>query len=484
MTLRTTRQNIEVLGTGDSILRATRQNIEVLGSGASSLRVTRQMYEVLWYDNQYRRQTADTLSYTEVIAFSVDRNPHVYDTLVFAEFLPQSFAVEVNDTLTLEDSAARAKTAAASDTLDFTDQTEFFHIIQDFWPAGDIVTFIETVDVENGNWRFVPDTLVFSETIDWQGPHYVEINHYISFQEQINNNNFFTETVADILTLVQYAGRPYTLIVSDSLVFSDLGKRIIDATDSLVFNEIVLIGKWAPALDTLHFNQTITLQGSFTRAIIEPLNLGQSVAYYYINPCIDKQYHPFVGASDVLLQPAAPTLNLPITQWDPAVTRFELQYPAMGGVADSITLRAPELDSHDRSAFNRVNRETRGGRLVVFADPIWPKVTTIACTFIGLTKVEMLGVQNFIHSHIGEEIRVIDWEGRGWRGVVIKPNSPATCDGRRGWSIGFEFEGSRILDNDSGLALVFSDSATTIVHRYPTIAEALIFNQEALYQVN
>ena len=42
----------------------------------------------------------------------------------------------------------------------------------------------------------------------------------------------------------------------------------------------------------------------------------------------------------------------------------------------SVSLRAPNLGNKDRLSFNRVLRETRGGTLVVFADPIWPKVQT------------------------------------------------------------------------------------------------------------
>ena len=74
---------------------------------------------------------------------------------------------------------------------------------------------------------------------------------------------------------------------------------------------------------------------------------------------------------------------------------FRLFYPAVGTVTDSVTLRAPNLGNKDRLSFNRILRETRGGTLVVFADPIWPKIQTLVLTFSGLP-TSVLWPQNTI----------------------------------------------------------------------------------------
>ncbi|MFA5345391.1 MAG: hypothetical protein WC315_03875, partial [Candidatus Omnitrophota bacterium] len=475
--LRTTRQYIDTLGQGDGAALVSRQFVATIGSDVGEARVSRQYVEVLTSLTPDYYATSDDLTFNETADGVV--NHIVTDSLIFNDYATTPFFQTVNDTLVLFDWPYRVRYGATADELEFIDNTWVFNIIQDFWPTGDFLTFDELVDVECGNWKFIPQTLTFTETIEWHGPHYVEIAHYISFQEIFWNNNNWRRTVNDILTLTQFAGRPISLTISDNLVFAEDGRRRIDAVDSLIFNELVLQGKGAPVTELLEFEQEVDVKGSFIRVVAENLNLGQAVAYYYITPCVDKQYRPFVGESDVLLQPTAPDINPPVVQGLPANARFQLIYPAAGGETDSMTLRAPELDSRDRSAFTRVNRETRGGRLVVYADPIWPKVTTIACTFVGLTKTEMLTLQEFVLSHIGEEIKVVDWEGRGWRGVVIKPNDPATCDGKDRWSIGFEFEGSRITDYDSGLSLIFSDTASNIVLRRPVITDSLIFNQEA-----
>lgn len=484
MALRSTRQFIDVLGIGDGNLRVTRQLLEALGQGDKNLRVTRQFIDVLISYTTIARSLTQTLTFSEIAACIVDRNPKVYDTLVFAEHIPAEFYTSVLDSLTFIDAAHRVKLGSAFDTLDFVDTNVPIVFIHDWWGTGDFVTFTEVVDVECGNWKYVPQTLTFTQTVTWLGPHYVDTQHYISFQESVWNSNTFRLVVADLLTLIQWAGRPYSLTVSDNLIFSDDGRRRIDAIDSLIFNELVLNGKGAPITTTLAFHQDAVVQGNFRRVADDILNLGHSVTFYYITPCVNKQYHPFIGESNVIGQPTAPNLDLPLVQGLPISTRFQLSYPAMGGATDTVVLRAPELDSRDRNAFNRINRETRGGRLVVFADAIWPKVNTIACTFIGLTKIEVDTLQEFILNHIGEEIRVIDWDGHAWTGVVIKPNDPATCDGKQGWSIGFEFEGTPIESYSPGLSLVFIDSAATVVLRRPHATDSLIFNQETIYQVN
>ena len=59
-------------------------------------------------------------------------------------------------------------------------------------------------------------------------------------------------------------------------------------------------------------------------------------------------------------------------------------YPATGTATDTLVLRAPEFGNKDRLQFNRISRETRGGTLIVYADPMWPKTQTLVLTFSAL----------------------------------------------------------------------------------------------------
>ena len=120
---------------------------------------------------------------------------------------------------------------------------------------------------------------------------------------------------------------------------------------------------------------------------------------------------------------------------------FQLVYPSTGAVSDSVALKTPNLGNKDRLSFQRVIHEARGGTLIVYADPIWPKTQTLALTFTGLLRVEAQELLTFIDDHLGLEIGLIDWEHRYWRGVVTKPDEPVIADKFDYFTVNFEFEG-------------------------------------------
>ena len=111
---------------------------------------------------------------------------------------------------------------------------------------------------------------------------------------------------------------------------------------------------------------------------------------------------------------------------------------------DILVLRAPNLGNKDKLTFNRISRETRGGTLIVYADPIWPKIETLALTFSGLSADEKDDLLAFFDDHLGQEIGLVDWEGRYWTGVIMTPDDPVVQDNRDTFSASFEFEGELI----------------------------------------
>jgi hypothetical protein len=104
-----------------------------------------------------------------------------------------------------------------------------------------------------------------------------------------------------------------------------------------------------------------------------------------------------------------------------------------------VSLRSPEFGNRDRLQFNRISRETRGGTLVVFADPIWPKIETQVLTVRGLTKSQVDAFLTFAEARLGLEVGFVDWEGFYWKGVVVSVD-PSAQDGKESHSISFEFE--------------------------------------------
>ncbi len=167
------------------------------------------------------------------------------------------------------------------------------------------------------------------------------------------------------------------------------------------------------------------------------LTLHQAVNVVLAEGCVTRAYTPFVGSTDDPNAPAPPSPNVPILERVEGVQLYwPVDVPAM-----NVTLRGPELDNKDRLRFQRINRETRGGTLVVFADPIWPKVQQLTLEFVGLEEDEAQSLLSFIAATLGKKIGMRDWENRHWTGVIVSPDEPIIRNGRHNISTALEFEG-------------------------------------------
>lgn len=170
------------------------------------------------------------------------------------------------------------------------------------------------------------------------------------------------------------------------------------------------------------------------------IDFNQSATFTLVIGSTECQYTPFVGTSTDPDAPSPPPAEIdgPMTGIQ---VPFQLVYPSTGSVTDSVALSAPNLGNRDRLSFNRILREARGGTLIIFADPIWPKVQTLVLTFSGLLQIEAQELLTFIEDHLGQEIGLIDWEHRYWRGVIVTPDEPVVEDSFDRFTANFDFEG-------------------------------------------
>jgi len=167
------------------------------------------------------------------------------------------------------------------------------------------------------------------------------------------------------------------------------------------------------------------------------LGLHQTVNVVLVEGCVTRTYTPFVGSTDDPNAPAPPSTTVPTLE---RVEGVQLYWP-LDAPTMTVTLRGPELDNKDRLRFQRINRETRGGTLVVFADLIWPKVQQLTLEFVGLEEDEAQSLLTFIGATLGKEVGLRDWENRHWAGVIISPDEPVMRNGPHNISTALEFEG-------------------------------------------
>jgi len=240
--------------------------------------------------------------------------------------------------------------------------------------------------------------------------------------------------------------KPTAINVSAESVLELLGEirtnQLGNAGNWLAFTQTVAVDKCRPARSALELAAEAVVVRSGPRGAHTSLNLRQSATYYLVSAGVLQRYHPFVGTGELEALVAPPsTLESP----RPGITApFQLVYPASGPITDSVTLRSPNFGNKDRLGFNRVLRETRGGTLIVFADPMWPKIQTLVLNFSGLSSDQAQQLLNFLDAHLGEEVGVYDWEHRYWTGVITTPTDPVVQDGRDRFSASFEFEGELV----------------------------------------
>lgn len=377
------------------VVRATQQYTEVLADGQGLVRTSQQYAEVLVDGIGDARITNQ---YVEVLFERGDDN--VGDSLTLTDVATAKVVrhVSVGDTLTLSDTAVqRFVFATAETTLSFSDAI-----------------------VRSGTWRAnVVQSLSFDDTEDARR----SIAH---------------ESVAHEFTLTQKAGRVFTESVVTTLSFGQSGDRISHPETIFELIQTAFGYKGSIASSSLSFTDLASHKGIFRRAVGSTLNLTQSVTFYLVQSCGNVTYHPFVGAtSEVGYTP--PSTTAPVLS-DGTLT---LTYPYVSPTS-TLVLRNPEYGNQDRLNFNRVNRETRGGTLVVFADPNWPKSQIITVQIDRLKQTQVNELFEFLGDSLGKQIGLLDWEGRQWQGVILTPDATVTHVSRTDRSVSFDFRGQLV----------------------------------------
>jgi len=93
----------------------------------------------------------------------------------------------------------------------------------------------------------------------------------------------------------------------------------------------------------------------------------------------------------------------------------------------NLRLKAPELGNIDRIEFLRIQRETRGGDLEIYSDPVWPIIETLVWTFKNISRIDAANTLNFLEQTVGQTIELIDYEGNVWTGIISTPAPDVKC---------------------------------------------------------
>jgi len=368
--------------------------------------------------------------------------------------------------LALVQAASPTTTADIEHAMTVDSLVQAINLVGDRQPVGNILALTQTVFSISASAP-IEHVLGLTDEAIGVGPHKRTVNHWLAISDHISTPH--RRFVEDILAFVQFLPTPLTGNASDTLVLTDEAS-ITNLAHELLLTHVAIGAKLYAIEHDLGITDSIILTSDWVRRIDETLNIGHALTWFRDNPCDRKNYTPFSGDNTVNTTFAEPPSSIPPAVGDATTDRLVMYYPSHAAIARQLTLRAPEFQDRDRSAYTRVTRETRGGTLVVYSDPVWPSVRSLAVTVTGLDATEAEAYLTFMYATLGKEIEVRDWEGRLWAGVITNPENPITQDGPGcKYTIAFELEGKKFeTDNPtqeadtSGFVLNLSDSATVV----------------------
>ena len=152
--------------------------------------------------------------------------------------------------------------------------------------------------------------------------------------------------------------------------------------------------------------------------------------------CPEKEYTPFIGVSGDDSFPEVSTG--PPTLGSGVLT---LTHPRVSPTL-TLVLKNPEFGNKDVLRFTKIDRTTRGGERKIFSDLGWGSTQSFELKINNLceTNVTIDELLDFLNTSLGEEVGLLDWENRQWKGIIVVPETDVTPT-VGGHSIRIVFEG-------------------------------------------
>lgn len=378
---------------------------------------------------------------------------------------PTTHTENVSHSLALVQTAAE-KGEEVSHTLGIEHEVFEFNFVADRQVVADTLSLTQTLLALQD--APISQSLGLTDSVSVQAPYNLLVTHWLSISQHLATPFFLS--VEDTLTLSQMLPAPIAASGNNTLNLIDVAS-MSNIVDTLNLTHTASAGKLYEIEHSLNITDSHVLTSNFVRSLTQNLGVGHALTWFRDDACDRKNYTPFQGEQTVNTDFPQPPASLPSTPYNPQTDRLVLYYPSIDAIARQVTLRAPEFQDRDRNSYTRVTRETRGGSLIVYADPEWPSLRNIAVTVQGLTSTEADEYIAFMYATLGKKIQVRDWEGGLWEGVIINPENPVTQDGPGcKYTISFELEGLKFETDNwteeadmDGFVLHLEDEATAVI---------------------
>lgn len=316
--------------------------------------------------------THDDLALTENVQGFINLNPTVFETLSLTESVFTTWTPSVTDSLSVTEVVAVQKIANPSVSDDIVlseDDTNTYYF-------SDNLSLAESVYSETN--QILSENLFLTEAVSRAHSIYIRaLAEGLILTDSGSGNFVYTKTLSDNITLVEEATK-------------DRGAVI----DTLSLVESVTATKSKFQKDTINLTEIIHVNFIKKVSLSDTISLTENTLW--VNPKVcDETYNPTITIRDHT------TLFYPFSS--PTLT---------------VNLRNPEFGDIDSVDTNAVMRQTRGGEFKTVKETSWFSQETLSLSFKSLTRLQAVSLIDLFEESAGDEIGLIDWYGRTWKGFI------------------------------------------------------------------
>ena len=300
------------------------------------------------------------------------------------------------------------------------------------------ITFVSDASAVLDQVESAESIMVLTQSVGLLGPVYEGVGSGLTLGHQADAAHTIEVEVVQFIPFESVAGTDFPASASTTITFVSDAYQQQTVSSTLAFVQTATHAKLGGDIEhVLAFVQTATPMLILLRSLTSDLGLNSSATYRVERTCVEQNYTPFVGSGSSGITP--PTTTVPTL----GSATLTLTYPYTSPTT-TLTLRNPDFRNQDSLNFNRINRETRGGTLVVYADPNWPKAQTLSLTISHLKQTQVDDLFDFLLESLGQEVGLLDHENRQWRGIILTPDAEVSHVGRENRSVQLEFEGALV----------------------------------------
>jgi hypothetical protein len=447
MALRVTQTFISVLGADVGVLRPTQTYVSVLGADTGALRVSQTYVQVLTDQIFVQQDITDTLALVQSVNSTI-KSESVTSTLALVQSVNSNIKSEsASNALALTQSVAKnyySEAVASSLTLSDTLSSNYVYA-----SASNTLALTQTAR-PNFFAQIVNQTISLNPVVSTQGSNqsystsnFITLSDLATASFAVANRSiehhldFVSEEEPGLSQSVNFV---YVLEVTSTLALAGIGQVIYAASNTLALTQAVVAATSYEVVSTLDLlDHEVARQIDYSRAVESELDLQQSVAYEVERVDTLCTYTPFVGTNG----DGGATVPPPVTPPSLGSATLTLTFPYISPTT-TLELRNPEFGNNRTLNFTRIFGETRGGSLIVFSDPIWPKTKSLSVQINGLSESQTEALLDFLGDSLGMEIGLLDWENQQWRGIITTPDAEVSDNGRCNKTVSFQFEGELV----------------------------------------